>query len=227
SLNLLVVILSRPVTKAERENLKAGLFVDVRCSFGISEVLDPGICLECTEEAFHVNEDHFIVEERDGELVLTTLTREAMPLLRYRTRVECKLRRDKCPCGRTGTILEPGGRRDGQLRVNEQPLYLSQMRQVLAHTKARGQPFKIEIVEGLVRIFLPITPAIFADTVRTLIDLQESVQAEFWGRLGVPAEVRFLSLHDFAKLSVAAEYQGSCEDGNTLNNTERDVEGPG
>ncbi|MGQ9661070.1 MAG: phenylacetate--CoA ligase family protein [Kiritimatiellia bacterium] len=199
ALNLVVVILSRPVSQTEREQLRSGLFVDVRCSFGVPEILDPGICLECEAGAFHVNEDHFIVEEDQGELVLTTLCREAMPLLRYRTRIACELRRDKCPCGRTGTILKPGPRLDGQLRVNEETLYPSQIEEVLSHTKARGQPFRIEMAEGSVRIILSVTENIFADTVRTLNDLQESVQVEFLARLGIPAEVRFISPMEFKK----------------------------
>ena len=193
ALNLLTVLLSRPVPPAEREALHAGLFAQIRCGFGISEILDPGLCVECAEGCLHVNEDHFFVEEHQGELVVTTLCREAMPLLRYRTRVGCELRRDKCDCGRTGAILVPGKRLDGRLRVNERPLYASQVQEVLTRTRAKGLPFRLEITERGVVITLPVTPSLFSDTMRVLVDLQQHIESEVLARLGIPAEVRYTS----------------------------------
>ena len=102
SLHIRTVLLSRPVDKETRERLAAGLFARVQCNFGLGEILNPGLCVECSAGHFHVHEDHFLAEVQDGELVLTTLCREALPLLRYRTRVRCELTRDKCSCGRTG-----------------------------------------------------------------------------------------------------------------------------
>lgn len=108
ALHLRTVLLTRPVDDETREQLRAGLLVAVRSNFGIHEILDPGLCVECEEGQFHVNEDHFLVEVQDGELLLTTLCREAMPLLRFCTRVSCALHRNKCPCGRTGAVIRPG-----------------------------------------------------------------------------------------------------------------------
>ena len=113
SLQLRAVILSRPVSNELREQIAAGLFTTVRCNFGISEILDPGLTLECEAGRMHVQEDQFMPEICDGELVITTLGREALPLLRYRTRISAALVREKCSCGRTGAILQPGDRLDG------------------------------------------------------------------------------------------------------------------
>ena len=136
SLHLRSVILSRPVAAEECDALKAGLLAEIWSTFGVAEILDPGFCVQCEEARYHVNEDQFLVETREGELVVTTLCREAMPLLRYCTRVACVIRRDRCGCGRTGAIIEPGARLDGRLRVNETALYEAQMAGVLAQTGA-------------------------------------------------------------------------------------------
>ena len=94
SLHLRTVLLSRQADQETREQLAAGLFAAVKCNFGVGEILDPGLCVECESGQFHVHEDQFLVEVHEGELVVTTLCREALPLLRYRTRVACELSRD-------------------------------------------------------------------------------------------------------------------------------------
>ena len=192
TLSLRAVLLSRPVSAAEREEIRAGLFATVWSSFGIDEILDPGLCVECSEGRFHVNEDQFLAEVQDGELVVTTLCREAMPLLRYRTRVACELRREKCPCGRTGAILLPGGRLDGRFRVSERPLYRAQIAAVLAQTRAAGYAFHLDISERRVMIWLKISPDVFVDSMRSLADMRYEVQSEFLTRLGIEAKVQYL-----------------------------------
>jgi len=191
SLHLRAVLLSRPVPPPLREQIAAGLFAVAHCNFGLGEVLDPGLCVECEAGHFHVHEDQFLVEVCDGELVITTLCREALPLLRYRTRVAARLRQDRCPCGRTGVILEPGERLDGRLSVNEEPLYENQIAEVLNHTRLAGHPFSLEITAGRVIVKVALTPDLFADTIWFLQKLQYEVEAEFTARLGIPTEVRF------------------------------------
>jgi len=193
SLHLHSVILTRPVSPDLREDLETGLFARVQCCFGIPEITNPGFCVECKRGRFHVNEDHFLVEVQDGELVVTTLCREAMPLLRYRTRVACSLQRGKCSCGRTGTMVTPGGRLDGQLRVREMPLYEGQVKDVLAKTEAAGQPFLLEISDTEVTISIEMSQRLFGDQMRLLADLREQIRSEFRTRLGIPAVVRYVA----------------------------------
>jgi phenylacetate-CoA ligase len=192
SLHLRTVLLSRPVDAAQREQMRAGLFAAVQCNFGVGEILDPGFCLECEAGRFHVHEDQFLVEAVDGELVVTTLGREAMPLLRYRTAVACELSRDKCSCGRTGVILAPGPRLDRRLCVNEAPLYQGQIADVLASTKAAGHPFKVTVSERQILLAIEMSDDLFSDTVWHVENLQREIEAEFVTRLGVEAKVRFV-----------------------------------
>jgi phenylacetate-CoA ligase len=192
SLQLRTVLLSRPADAGTRETLRGGLFATVRCNFGVGEILDPGLSLECEHGRFHVHEDHFLAEICDGELVITTLCREALPLLRYRTGVGCELGREKCACGRAGVVLVPGPRRDRRLLVNETPLYESQIAGVLAHTPVAGRPFQIEIAERHIVVKIEISPELFSDTIWFVERLQYQVASEFLARLGIEAKVRFV-----------------------------------
>jgi phenylacetate-CoA ligase len=193
SLHLRSVLLSRPVTEAEQDQLQAGLFAKVQGNFGISEVLDPGFCVQCAEGHFHVNEDQFLVEVQGEELLVTTLAREATPLLRYATRIACALQRGKCRCGRTTATLVPGRRLDQRVLVNEMPLYQQQLREVLAHTAAAGHTAEFEIADRRVVISLSVSERIFDDRVRTLQSVQLEVESEFLARLGIEAVVRLVS----------------------------------
>jgi len=197
SLQLRSVLLTRPVPDTVREELKTGLFSQVHCSFGVGEVLDPGLCVECEEGRFHVNEDEFVVEIVNGELLVTTLLREAMPLLRYRTRIQCDMERVRCPCGRTGAVLRPLGRLDGRLRVNEMPLYRNQIEALLAQTRAKGHPFLLDISEREVRISIMVTAELFPDTVRMMQGLKTEIESAFLEQLGVRAAVEYLGPRDY------------------------------
>jgi phenylacetate-CoA ligase len=195
SLHLRTVLLSRPVEQELREKLQSGLFAAVQCNFGIGEILDPGLCVECEAGHFHANEDQFLVEARDGELLVTTLCWEAMPLLRYRTRVRCDIRQEKCKCGRTGVILQPGARLDGRLRVNEMPLYESQIASVLSQTRVSGRPFKLEVYERHLVVAIPMTEDLLTDMIWPIERLQRDVETEFLARLGIVVKVRFTGRH--------------------------------
>ncbi|MCX5758403.1 MAG: hypothetical protein NTU83_07855, partial [Candidatus Hydrogenedentes bacterium] len=176
-----------------RERLKAGMRVSVQCNFGVDQVLDPGLCVECEAGQFHVNEDQFLVEVQDGELLLTTLGREAMPLLRYRTRMACEIVRDKCSCGRTSVMLRPGDRLDGRLRVNEIPLYEKQIAEVLAQTPTAGHRFTLRVEERKVAIEIEMTNELFSDMIWPIMHLQRNIESEFLARLGIEAEVIFVA----------------------------------
>lgn len=191
SLYLRTLLLSRPVDADMRERFKAAMLVAVQCNFGVEQVLDPGLCVECEAGRFHVNEDQFLVEVENGELLLTTLVREAMPLLRYRTRMACEIVRDKCPCGRTSVTLLPGDRLDGRVRVNEIPLYEKQIAEVLAQTPVAGNPFTLRIDERKITIEVEMTSVIFSDMIWPIMHLQRNIESEFLARLGIEAEIVF------------------------------------
>ncbi|OGV65126.1 MAG: hypothetical protein A3K18_03190 [Lentisphaerae bacterium RIFOXYA12_64_32] len=193
SLQLRTVLLTRPTSPEQRNELETGLFARVRCGFGVSEILDPGFCVECEEGRLHVNEDAFLVEVVDRELVVTTLCHEAMPLLRYRTRVAGAAERVKCDCGRTGLVLTPGERLDGCQRVDEIPLYEKQVEDVLRKTRAAGQPFLIAISEHHITVAIEVSEDFFGDQMRGLEQLRREIQSEVLSRLGIHAEVQYVA----------------------------------
>ncbi|NLI82986.1 MAG: phenylacetate--CoA ligase [Deltaproteobacteria bacterium] len=109
-----VICAGEPWTDSMRREIEERLFVKVTDNYGISEIMGPGVAGECLEQnGMHLQEDHFLVEVVDpatgrnlepgeeGELVLTTLTKEAFPVIRYRTGDICRILTDPCPCGRT------------------------------------------------------------------------------------------------------------------------------
>ncbi len=189
-LGLRTVLLSRPVPAAERQELQSGLFGKVHASFGVPELLDPGLAVECQEGRLHVQEDHFLAEVVDGELHVTTLCREAMPLLRYRTRIAAGLERQKCPCGRTGIVLLPGARLDGRITANEMPFYKKQIAEFLATTGVGRQNFAVESQGRRLVLTLEVSQDLFGDETRTLSDLKDKIQAAFAARFGVQVEIR-------------------------------------
>jgi phenylacetate-CoA ligase len=164
----------------------------VRCNFGLGEILDPGLCIECEAGLFHIHEDQFLAEVCDGELVITTLAREAMPLLRYRTRVAAELCRDKCACGRTGVLIQPGPRLDRRYRIKETMFYEAQVADVLAHTRAAGHRFQLEASERQLRVAIEISQTLFAGAISNVQDPKRDIESELLARLGLEAEVRFV-----------------------------------
>lgn len=193
SLHLRTVLLSRPVPNLERHELQSALVARVQCNFGVPEILDPGFCVQCPEGQFHIHEDQFLLEVHQGELLVTTLAREATPLLRYATRTAAEIQRQKCKCGRTTATLVPGRRLDQQYLVNEMPVYERQIREVLARTSAAGHPVNIEITDRRVFIELSVSERLFDDLIRTLESVQLEVASEFLTRLGIEAVVHLVS----------------------------------
>ena len=143
---------AEPWTEAMRAQLEAELGLVALNIYGLSEIVGPGVSAECPEAraGLHVQEDHFLVEVvdpetgepvpdgDDGELVFTTLTKEAMPLLRYRTGDIASLTREPCACGRTFARMSAvRGRRDDMLIVRGVNLYPSQIEHVLLRRRGR------------------------------------------------------------------------------------------
>jgi phenylacetate-coenzyme A ligase PaaK-like adenylate-forming protein len=137
---------AEPWTLALRERIEQLLGLRALDIYGLSEVIGPGVAAECVEAAdgLHVNEDHFLVEAVDpvsaapvpdgtpGELVFTTVTKEALPLLRYRTGDIAALRRGRCRCGRTLVRMSKvTGRRDDMLVIRGVNVYPSEVERVL------------------------------------------------------------------------------------------------
>src|SRR4051794_17217360 len=137
---------AEPWTEGMRERLEHELGLTALNVYGLSEIIGPGVAAECPEarDGLHVQEDHFLVEVidpdtgdhvpdgTDGELVFTTLTKEALPLLRYRTGDIASVTRERCACGRTFARMSAvRGRRDDMLIIRGVNLYPSQIEHIL------------------------------------------------------------------------------------------------
>ena len=139
---------AEPWTEGMRQEIEERFGIEAFDIYGLTEVIGPGVAAECVQhQGLHINEDHFYPEVIDpdtgkrlpdgqvGELIFTCLTREALPLLRYRTRDRVALQHDPCPCGRTSVrMLRVRGRTDDMLIVRGMNLFPTQIEQVfLSH----------------------------------------------------------------------------------------------
>jgi len=153
---------AEPWTEALRARIEDLLGLRALDIYGLSEIIGPGVAAECVVAAdgLHVNEDHFLVEAIDpvtaapvpdgtgGELVFTTLTKEALPLLRYRTGDIAALRRGDCPCGRTLVkMTRVTGRRDDMLVIRGVNVYPSEVERVLLAEPALAPDYLLVVDE--------------------------------------------------------------------------------
>lgn len=153
---------AEPYTEETRKKIENALGIDVYNSYGLSEMNGPGVAFECEyKDGLHLWEDNFLMEIIDpetgeqlpegekGELVLTTLCREAMPLIRYRTRDITSIIREPCRCGRTHRrISRITGRSDDMLIVRGVNIFPQQIERVLMGIKGVGRNYLI-VLEGL------------------------------------------------------------------------------
>jgi len=124
---------AEPWSEPMRAQLERRLGLRARNFYGLSEIIGPGVAAECEAgDGAHLNEDHFLVEVLDGELVITTLTKQALPLIRYRTGDVADVTEQPCACGRTLARMGPvRGRRDDMLILRGVNVYPSEIEHVL------------------------------------------------------------------------------------------------
>jgi len=192
---------AEPYTEETRLKIEAGLGLQVYNSYGLTEMNGPGVAFECElKSGMHVWEDNFILEiinpktgepageGETGELVLTSINREAMPLLRYRTRDLTSIIPEPCPCGRTHRrIRRITGRSDDMLIVRGVNIFPQQIERVLMSIPQIGRNYVIHL-EGLdeMTIQVELSPTGFDGEVTHLAQLQnevvEKLRAEIWVR---------------------------------------------
>lgn len=179
--------------------------------YGLSEVMGPGVAMECeVRQGLHVFEDHFIPEIIDpatgqtldwgqtGELVFTTLTKEAFPLLRYRTRDISALYPEPCACGRTHVrMARITGRTDDMLIIRGVNVFPSQIESVLLGL-GYTEPHYLLVVDRQARrldeleVWVELSEGMFTDAVRGLEELEERIARELDSVLGIRARVRLV-----------------------------------
>jgi phenylacetate-CoA ligase len=179
-------------------------------NYGLSEVMGPGVAGECLEKSgLHLNEDHFIPEIIDpgtgqplpmgetGELVLTTVTREAMPMIRYRTRDITRLYEDQCACGRTLIKMDKvTGRTDDMIIFKGVNIYPSQVEEILFGVEGVTPHYQIVLTrEGsldTMEVLVEVTETIFFDEMKKQEEMVEKIGDSIRSVLGIYAKIRLV-----------------------------------
>jgi phenylacetate-CoA ligase len=198
---------AEPYTEETRRKIEEGLGVDVYNSYGLSEMNGPGVAFECEHKhGMHLWEDHFLIEIIDpqtaepvadgqpGELVMTTLCREAMPLLRYRTRDITSLIPEPCPCGRTHRRLNRiTGRSDDMLIVRGVNIYPQQIERILMAQKGVGRNYLITL-QGYdeLTVKVELAEAGFDGQVEHLVKFQSQLAEKLRAEILIKPRVEFL-----------------------------------
>lgn len=204
---------SELMTEPMREEMKKlyGDKLTVTQNYGMSELIGPGVSGECTELCgMHINEDHFIAEIIDpetgevlpegekGELVVTCLTKEALPLIRYRTRDITRLTYEPCKCGRTTARMENlSGRTDDMLKIRGVNVFPSQIEEVLLKTDEIGPHYEIIVDRknhsDILTIRVELNPASMTDDFAALEKIRNKIKASIRTMLGLDAIIQLES----------------------------------
>ena len=198
---------SEPCSDAMKAEIEARLGLRARDNYGLSKVLGPGIAGECDCDCgLHVNEDHLLLEVIDpesgepleygeqGELVITTLTKEALPVFRYRTRDLTALDPSRCECGRTLVRMSKVRQRtDDMLIIRGVNVYPSQIENVLARTEG-VQPHYLIVVDRKrnlddIEVRVEVDEALFSDVMGDMVRFQRKVAERIQAELGLRARV--------------------------------------
>ncbi len=193
-----------------RRDIEKTLGIKAYDIYGLTELSGPGVAFECeAQTGMHINEDHFIAEiinpetgevlpdGEKGELVFTAITKEAFPLLRYRTRDICVLTREKCSCGRTHIkMAKPMGRSDDMLIIRGVNVFPSQIETVLLNN---GYAANYQIIVDRVNntdtldVQVEMTPEMFTDNLGEIDALQKKLVDDLRSMLGLSAKVTLVA----------------------------------
>lgn len=193
-------------TPEMRHDIETKLGIKAYDIYGLTEMSGPGVAFECSEQGgMHINEDHFIAEIIDpntgevlpdgskGELVFTSITKDAFPLIRYRTKDICVLNRKKCSCGRTHVRMsKPMGRSDDMLIIRGVNVFPSQIETVLLN---KGLTSNYQIVvdrennSDKIEVKVEMTPELFTDNVSKLAQVEKEISDALKSMLGIYAKV--------------------------------------
>lgn len=194
-----------------RETIEKRLGIRACDIYGLSEIAGPGVACDCQfKTGMHIQDDHFYPEIVDvntleplpygesGELVFTTLTKEGMPLIRYRTRDIASLNVDPCPCGRTSVKLNKiTGRSDDMLIIRGVNVFPSQIESVLLKNKDVAPHYHINVdrVNNLdtMEIVVELSPSVSVDEVAHVEEIRRKLAAEMASALSVSAKITLVS----------------------------------
>jgi len=194
-------------TEEMRNAIEERLGLEALNIYGLTEIIGPGVAMECQEKnGLHIFEDHFYPEIIDpntkenlppgekGELVLTTLTREAMPILRFRTRDITTLRTDKCPCGRTLIRMDRiTGRSDDMLKIRGVIVFPSQIEEALLKINGLEPHYQIVVTRPKyldeLEIQVEASPKLFSDEVKHIEEAKKMIEEHLQKEIGLRVNV--------------------------------------
>ncbi len=200
-----------PWTDDMRAEIERDLGILAFNNYGLSEVIGPGVSGECVARTgMHIQEDHFLVEcvdpdtlepvdeGRPGELVFTSLTKQAMPIIRYRTRDIASLDRTPCPCGRTTARMSRVlGRTDDMLIIRGVNVFPSQVEEALLRVEETAPHYQIEVSRpgalDQVTVRVEIRPESFSDEMRQMQSLRDRIDREVQAVTGLRMDIELIS----------------------------------
>ncbi|WP_421902560.1 phenylacetate--CoA ligase family protein [Maridesulfovibrio sp.] len=202
---------AEPWTESMRRDIENKLKIKALDIYGLSEIMGPGVAMECAEEqnGLHIMEDHFLPEiinpetgehvepGEAGELVITTLTKEGIPLIRYRTRDLTRLNYTACRCGRTFARMQRiMGRSDDMLIIRGVNVFPSQIESILIETEGISPHYQLVVERDgnldILTVKVEISGASFSDEIKNLQRLERKIQKTIKEFLGVTARVKLV-----------------------------------
>ena len=207
---------AEPWTEEMRRDIENSLGIKAFDIYGLTETSGPGVAFECqAQHGMHINEDHFIAEIIDpdtgevlpegskGELVFTAITKQAFPLLRYRTKDICILTREECECGRTFIkMTKPMGRSDDMMIIRGVNVFPSQIESVLL-TEGYSPNYYIEVDRvrntDTLDVYVEMNPEQFSDTVKQINSYEKQLSAAIRTMIGIGPAVHLVAPKSIAR----------------------------
>jgi len=198
---------AEPWTEPMRAEIEKRLCMKALNSYGLSEVIGPGVSCECLEQdGLHLNEDHFFTEVIDpdtgkilpegqkGELVFTTLTKKAFPVIRYRTKDISYIYKKGCPCGKTfKKMAKPMGRTDDMLIIRGVNVFPSQIEEVLMNIKDLEPHYLIVLTRDnyldKIEVWVEVSESIFQEKLMDLEFFEKSIESNLYSAIGLHIKV--------------------------------------
>lgn len=208
---------AEPWTNELRKQVESLLGLKAYDIYGLSEIIGPGVSMECEcQNGMHISEDHFIPEIINpetleilpygeiGELVFTTITKEAMPLLRYRTRDLTRLHAEKCACGRTLIRMEKClGRSDDMLIIRGVNVFPSQIESILLDMSETSPHYQLLVERDnnldTLSIDVEIDDQFWSDEIKVLENLKKRIHNNIASLIGINAKINLVEPHTIAR----------------------------
>ncbi|WP_045212085.1 phenylacetate--CoA ligase family protein [Desulfonatronovibrio magnus] len=209
---------AEPWTEEMRHDIQNKLQLKALDIYGLSEIMGPGVGIECiaAQDGLHIWEDHFLIEiinpetgeplpaGEKGELVITTLTKEAQPLIRYRTRDITRINNIPCRCGRTHYRIERiTGRSDDMLIIRGVNVFPSQIESILLETEGLSPHYQLIIDRkgsmDILEVQVEVNEKLFSDEIKHLQQIEKKIMSHIKEFLGVTAKITLVEPRTIAR----------------------------